>query len=67
MTVRDILDMFIDGDYQYFELWDVNKEEVVYSGYLFDLSDELEYATVCSIDNVYGDTKGITLNIDMEI
>lgn len=67
MTVGDILDMFIDGDDQYFELWDVDKEEIVFSGYAFDLTDELEYATVTSIDNVYGDTKGITLNINMEI
>lgn len=67
MTVRDILDMFIEPNDQYFELWDVNKEEIVFKGYLFDLLDEeYEYATVASIDNIYKGANGITLNIDME-
>ena len=67
MTVVDFLDMFIEPRDQYFELQDNEKEEVVFKGYLFDLdNEELEYATVTSIDNVYNGAKGITLNIDVE-
>ena len=66
MTVRDFLEMFIEANDQYFELWDNEKEEVVFKGYYFDLDEELEYATVTSIDNIYKGAKGITLNIDVE-
>lgn len=67
MTVRDFIEMFIEAQDQYFELWDNNKEEVVFKGYLFDLlGEEYEYATVTSIDNIEKGAKGITLNIDAE-
>jgi hypothetical protein len=67
MTVVEFMEMFIESDDQYFELWDNNKEIIVFRGYLFDLDDEeLECATVSSIDNIYGDRPGITLNIDTE-
>lgn len=67
MTVLDFLEMFLDMGDQYFELWDVNKEEVVFKGYFEDLEDEeLQCATVVSIDNIYEGAKGITLNVDVE-
>lgn len=67
ITVFDFMDMFIDKDDQYFELWDNGKEEIVFKGYWSDLMDEeLENAFVSSIDNINVDTKGIILNIDVE-
>ena len=66
MTVSDFLEMFIEPTDQYFELWDNEKEEVVFKGYYSDLDEKFEEATVTSIDNIYKGAKGITLNIDMD-
>ena len=68
MTVREFLELFIDEDSQYFEVYDNTKDETVFKGYLEELSEDLEYATVSSIDNIYecDNAKGITINIDME-
>ena len=65
MTVVEFLEMFLEPNDQYFELWDNEKEEVVFKGYYFDLDEEFEDATVTSIDNIYNGAKGITLNIEM--
>ena len=68
MVVREFLELFIDEDSQYFELYDNTSSEVVFKGYLEDLSEDLECEVVSSIDNIYGceKTKGITINIDMD-
>ena len=68
MTIRDIMEMFIDPDSQQFELWDNDKNEVVFTGFLNDLPEEFDTAEVTSIDNLYSNRdnteKGIiTLNI----
>ena len=64
MTIRDIMEMFIDPDSQQFELWDNDKEEVVFTGYLNDLPEEFDTAEVTSIDNLEPSNNGkITLNI----
>ena len=68
MTIRDIMEMFIDPDNQQFELWDNDKNEVVFTGFLNDLPEEFDTAEVTSIDNLYSNRdnteKGIiTLNI----
>lgn len=66
MTVYEFLEMFLEPSDQYFELWDNEKEEIVFKGYYSDLDEELENATVTSIDNIYKGVNGITLNIDAE-
>ena len=68
MTIRDIMEMFIDPDSQQFELWDNEKEEVVFTGYLNDLPKEFDTAEVTSIDNLDSNRDNtkkeiITLNI----
>lgn len=64
MTIRDLLEMFTDPDIQQFELWDNDKEEVVFTGYLNDLPEEFDTAEVTSIDNLEPNNNGkITLNI----
>lgn len=67
-TIRDIMELFIDPDSQQFELWDNEKEEVVFIGFLNDLPEEFDTAEVTSIDNLDSNKdnteKGIiTLNI----
>lgn len=66
MTVLEFIRMFVEEYKQYFELWDNKAEKIVFKGYVLDLTEELENATVTSIDNVANGTNGITLNIDIE-
>lgn len=65
-TVEEFMEMFIDGDSQYFQLWDNEKGDVIFKGYLSELPDELRWAEVTSIDNIYEGKSfdGIVLNID---
>lgn len=67
MTVREFIELFTDEESQYFELWDISSEETIFKGYLEDLSEDLENATVSSIDNIYEceNTKGIMLNVEI--
>ena len=65
LTVIEFIEMFVDEHDQYFELWDNEKEEIIFKGYKADLTEELEEAIITSIDNVSNGTNGITLNIDI--
>lgn len=51
MTIRDLIEMFIDDRFQKFSIYDVKKEDVVFTGYLDDMPDKYEYAEICTIDN----------------
>lgn len=64
MSIRDLIEMFIDPDSQRFELWDNDREQVVFTGYLNDLPEEYDTAEVTSIDNLEARNNGIiTLNV----
>ena len=66
MMVYELMDLFID-DAQSIELYDTDKEEIIYSGEYVDLPEEMENYEVCSIDNVYKGNPGIvTLNVEVE-
>lgn len=64
-TVGEIIEMFIDEDSQYFQLRDNEKGDVIFRGYLSELPDELRWADVSSIDNIFKGKSfdGIVLNI----
>ena len=63
-TVQEIIEMFIDPEAQKFSIWSDQKEEVIYTGFISDLPEDLFNADVRSIDNVFEDNNGIvTLNI----
>lgn len=70
MQVKEFLDMFVDPDGQKFKLWDNNKQEFIFEGYLSDIPEDkeyLEYAEVTSIDNIgYGDPLVLNVNADSE-
>ena len=65
MIVFEFINMFIDENMQLFELWDNDKEEIIFKGYLEDLPEKLGDARVTSIDNIVQKSKAITLNIDV--
>lgn len=52
-TVGEIIEMFTDEDSQYFQLWDNETGDVIFRGYLSELPDELLWADVASIDNIF--------------
>ena len=67
MSIRDLMELFIDPDGQRFELWDNDREQVVFTGYLSDLPEEYDTAEVTSIDNLEAGNNGtITLNVCIE-
>lgn len=65
MTVRDLIEMFIDDNCQEFSIYDNSAEEVTFTGYLEDLPEKYEYAEVTSIDNLSKGTDVLTVNVDI--
>ena len=65
MTIQDFMELLIDGDSQHFNVYDNEKEEVIFDGSGSEIPDELLDEEVSSIDNIYGDNGDIiTLNIN---
>lgn len=64
MTIQDFMELFIDGDSQHFNVYDNEKEEVIFDGFGSKISDELLDEEISSIDNISIDNDIITLNIN---
>ena len=63
MTIRELLELFIDENFQKISVWDNEQEKVIWSGYLYDLPDDLGYEEISSIDNLNRRTDVLTINI----
>jgi hypothetical protein len=64
MTIQDFMELLIDGDSQHFNVYDNEKEEIIFDGSGSEIPDEFLDEEVSSMDNVYGDNDIITLNIN---
>lgn len=64
MTIQDFMELLIDGYSQHFNVYDNEKEEIIFDGSGSEIPDELLDEEVSSMDNVYGDNDIITLNIN---
>nr|DAT91212.1 MAG TPA: hypothetical protein [Caudoviricetes sp.] len=64
MTIQDFMELLIDGDSQHFNVYDNEKEEIIFDGFGSEIPDELLDEEVSSMDNVYGDNDIILLNIN---
>lgn len=65
MTIQDFMELLIDGDSQHFNIYDNEKEEIIFDGSGSEIPDELLDEEISSIDNIYGDNGDIiTLNIN---
>ena len=64
MTIQDFMEILVDGDSQHFNVYDNEKEEIIFDGSGSKIPDELLDEEVSSMDNVYGDNDIITLNIN---
>lgn len=63
MTIRELLELFIDENFQKISVWDNEQEKIIFNGYLDDLPDDLEYEEISSIDNLDKKTDILTINI----
>lgn len=63
MTIRELLELFIDENFQKISVWDNEQEKVIWNGYLYDLPDDLGYEEISSIDNLDRRTDVLTINI----
>ena len=67
ITVRDLIDLFVDDSWQELEIYDINKGEVVFKGTTEDDGyEKFEDYEVCSIDNINKNTDVFYINIEME-
>lgn len=65
MVVQELMEMFVDADSQHIQLFDVDKEDVVFDGDYADIPDEYDNAEITSIDNVWNNCNGIfSINIE---
>lgn len=64
MTVQEFIRLFVDEYSQHFNVYDNEKEKIIFDGIGDEMSNEILYEKVSSIDNVCKDNNGIiTLNI----
>ena len=65
MTIQDFMELLIDGDSQHFNIYDNEKEEIIFDGAGSEMPEELLDEEISSIDNIYGDNGNIIgLNIN---
>lgn len=64
ITIQDFMELLIDGDTQHFNIYDNEKEEIIFDGAGSEIPDELLDEEVSSMDNVYDNNDIITLNIN---
>lgn len=62
MTIKELLEMFVSKTVQGFNIWNDSTEEVVFTGYLYELPDKYKCAEVTSIDNLT-ESGILTINI----
>ena len=64
IAVYDFMNLCIDDD-QVYDIYDFSKGDVIFTGTIRELPDELDNYNVVSFDSV-GDDRIITINIDSE-
>lgn len=63
MQVTDVLGLFIDETIQKVEIFDTEKECVVYNGYISDMPTDLLYSEISTIDNIVEGSDVFVINI----
>jgi hypothetical protein len=66
MAVNEFMLYSIDIDFQKFTLYDVDKEEEVFTGTIEECPDEYLGAEVCTFDVIDKDSPRLTLNVTLE-
>ena len=66
MTVEDFMEYSIEESFQKFTLYDVDKGEEVFTGYIDDCPDNYLEAEVCTFDVIDKNSPRLTLNVTLE-
>ena len=66
MTVEDFMEYSIEDNWQMFTLYDVDKGEEVFTGYIDDCPDNYLEAEVCTFDVIDKNSPKLTLNVTLE-
>lgn len=66
MTVSQIMRYAVDKYFQEFTIYDVDKGENVFTGYIEDCPEEYIDAEICSIDTINEDSPRLTFNVTLE-
>lgn len=66
MTVEDFMEYSIEVGYQQFTLYDVDKEEEVFTGTIDECPDEYVEAEVSTFDVIDENSPRLTLNVSLE-
>lgn len=66
ITVYDLVELFLEADFQEIEIWNIYNEEVIFVGILDDMPLDIQDLTVQSIDNLEKGTNVLTINVDTE-
>lgn len=65
MTIRELMELFIDENEQEFTIYDCNVERNVFTGYLSELPSKYENVEISSIDNLNGPEQNGILTINV--
>ena len=65
MTVEDFMEYSIDEDFQKFHIYDVDKGEEVFEGYIDEVPELYLKAEVCTFDVIDEDSPRLTLNVEI--
>lgn len=65
MTVEDFMEYSIDEDFQKLHIYDVDKGEEVFEGYVDEIPEPYFEAEVCTFDVINEDSPRLTLNVEI--
>ena len=61
MNIQDLIDLFIVEEYQKFQIFDLDAQEIIFDGYGNEIPYEILINTILSIDTISNNK--ITINI----
>lgn len=65
MTLEEFMEYSIDDNFQTFTLYDVDKREEVFTGYIDEVPEPYLEAEVCTFDIISEESPRLTLNVEI--
>ena len=62
-TIRELMNMFLEGDFQEISLYDIKTDETLFEGMHCDMPEKFDDWSVWSIDNLT-DNSILVINVD---
>ena len=61
MNIQDLIDLFIEAEYQKFQIFDLDAKKIIFDGHGNEIPYEIVIKTILSIDTISNNK--ITINI----